>query len=604
MGLGDRRRALMHHTTSVVPTQAVTSRSKKRRSPIETPPYELDNLQFVLPPSVAAPHHLLIQGDEILSPDSDNDSAYDILTVSEDEIDALIKDCADAYDKERFDGLLKECKSKVIEGVVVPFGLGGVVARYDKDGGNVDTIHNVRDGVYATEKERLRYEARGEYDGGKYHSHSKYKEINEQAKSGPVKNGYGRGYVKGRQNLDHVVSAKENHDDHGRVLAEVDGPELANAETNLKFTSEHANKSKKDMTMDAYIAYRKKHKADIQKKIDALERKAKEVGLNDNQRKSLEGLKENRAKFENDGFDEKRAKAVDKKARSEIEKTLAKKYYGSMKFAKSVAVTGVSEGMKMGWQQALGFALTEFFVGIIDEARDAYKNGFNLEDSGFWESLKKRFMRIVKRVVARWRAAIDAFKQGFLSGFLSNLVTVLINCVVRTGKNVVRMIREGFYSLFRAIKILLTRPNGMTMREAAHEATKIIASGLVVVGGVALSEWLDKMIVLIPPLELMSDILVPVVSGVVTGITAALVVYAIDKMDLFDVNARKKHASIMARLADMIDGSLADGEAMLASMDNDIVQIDASVSASTRHAERAVKLTARILSLGEESVFL
>ena len=564
----------------------------------------MDNLQFVLPPPVAAPHHLLIRGDEILSPDSGNDSASNILAVSEDEITALIKDCADAYDRERFDDLLKECKNKVVEGVVVPFGLGGIVAHYDKEGGNVDTIHNVRDGVYATEEERLRYDARGEYDSGKYHSHSKYKEVNARAKSGPVKDAYAGGLVKGQQNLDHVVSAKENHNDPGRVLAEVDGPELANTESNLKFTSEHANKSKKDMTMDAYIAYRKKHMADIQKQIDALERKAKAGELNANQKKSLEGLKQNKAKFENDGFDEKRAKAVDKKARSEIDKTLAKKYYGSLKFAKSVAVTGVSEGMKMGWQQALGLALTEFFVGIIDEARDAYKNGFNLKDSGFWESLKKRFMRIVKRVVARWRAAIDAFKQGFLSGFLSNLVTVLINCVVRTGKNVVRMIREGFFSLFRAIKILLTRPNGMTMREAAHEATKIIASGLVVVGGVALSEWLDKVIVLCPPLELISDILVPIVSGVVTGIAAALVVYAIDKLDLFDVNARKKHASVMAKLADMIDSSLADGEAMLVSMDNDIVRIDASVAASALHAERATELAARIRSFGEGSVFL
>ena len=604
MGLGDRRRALMHHTTSVASVQAVSKQPAWTKPSDEVVSDELDNLQFALPPTVSTPHHLLIQGDEILPSAHENDSAACVLAVSEDEITALVKECADAYDRERFDDLLKECKSKVVEGVVVPFGLGGIVARYDKNGGNVDTIHNAREGVYATDEERLRYNARGEYDSGKYHSHSKYREVNARAKSGPVKDAYAGGYVKGQQNLDHVVAANEIHNDPGRVLAEVDGPDLANTETNLKFTSEHVNKSKKDRSMDAYIAERKKHMAGIQKQIDALERKAKEGGLSANQKKSLEALKQNKAKFENDGFDETRAKAVDKKARSEIEKTLAKKYYGSLKFAKSVAVTGVAEGMKMGWQQALGLAITEFFVGIIDEARDAYKNGFNLEDSGFWESLKKRFMRIVRRVVARWRVAIDAFKQGFLSGFLSNLVTVLINCVVRTGMNIVRVIREGFFSLFRAIKILLTRPNGMTMREAAHEATKIIASGIVVVGGVALSEWLDKMMVLCPPLELVSDILVPIVSGVVTGIAVALVVYAIDKMDLFDVNARKKHASIMARLADMIDGSLAKGEAMLAGMDSDIVNIDASVAASARHAAGAAALAAQIRGYGEGSVFL
>ena len=603
MGLGDRRRALMHRSAQVAPNRAVVKRAKKKAE-VPSDDEELDNLQFALPPALAAPHHLLIQNDEIHVEDVPARDPDEILSVSEAEIRALLKECVDAYDKERLDDLLKECKNKVVEGVVIPFGLGGVVAHYDKNGGNVNTVHNVREGVYATEDERRRYRKRGEYDGAAYHSHSKYKEVNARAKQGPVDDAYVGGKVRGIQNLDHVVAAKEVHDDPGRVLAGLNGADLANTESNLKFTNEHVNKSKKALSMDDYVAFRKNRVSQIQGQIDALEHKASAGKLNANQEKSLDELKRAKAKFENDGFDEKLAKSVDKKARAEMEKTIGKAYYGSAKFAKSVAATGAAEGLKMGWQQALGLALTEFFVGIIDEARDAYKNGFKIEDSGFWESLRKRFMRVVKRVVARWRAALDAFKQGVISGFLSNLVTVLINCVVRTGKNLVRMIREGFFSLVRAIKILLTRPNGMTMREAAHEATKIIASGLVVVGGIALAEWLDKMIALCPPLELVSDILVTIVSGVVTGIATALVVYAIDKLDLFDVNARKKHASIMSRLADMIDASLAEAESMLANMDNNLLTIDSSLAAATRHAASAAELNARIRDFGRGSVFL
>lgn len=605
MGLGDRRRALMHRATAVTPVQpAVTRPRGKAQVARSHEPEELDNLQFVLPPPIEMPYHRLIHEDEIRVQATEEESSDEVLSVSEEDVDALIKECADAYDRERFDDLLKECKLKVIEGVVIPFGLGGIVAHYDKDGGNVNTIHNVREGVYATEDERGKYETRGAYDGAVYHGHKKYREINARAKNGPVKDAYAGGMVKGQQNLDHVVSAKEIHNDPGRVLADLVGPDLANTETNLKFTNEHINKTKNYKSIENYIADRRERISGIQNQIDVLERKDRAGGLNENQRKSLEGLKKAKARYDSDGFDEKRARAVDKKARTEMERTINKVYYGSAKFAKSVATTGASEGLKMGWMQAFGLALTEFFVGIIDEARDAYKNGFKLEGDGFWQSLKKRFMRVVRRVVARWRDALDAFKKGFVSGFLSNLVTVLVNCFVRTGKNVVRMIREGFFSLFRAVKILFMRPHGMTMREAAHEATKIIASGLVVVGGVALAEWLDMVIKAAPWLEVISDILVAIVSGVATGIGAALAVYALDKLDIFDVNARKKHASIMARLADMIDGSLAEANAMLVTIDSGVREISESVESTAQHALRAAELANGIKRFGEGSVFL
>lgn len=600
MGLGDRRRGLMHRNMPAHP-DADCAKKRSRKIRFEPVREELDNLQFVLPPELIVPHRRLIHGDTISAAEN---APEKLPPVSEAEVDSLVQACAEAYDRERLDDLLKDCRSKVIEGIVIPFGLGGIVAHYDKDGGNVDTVHNVREGVYATEAERTRFAARGEYDSAEYHGHANYRRTNAQAKEGPVQDAYGRGTVKGQQNLDHVVSAKRTHDDPGRVLAELDGADLANAESNIKFTNEHVNKGKRDLSMDHYIANRKARISVIRDQISALEKKSRSEGLNPSQRQSLANLKKAEEKFKADGFDEKRAREADRKARAEMEKTIGRAYYGSGKFVKSLARTSATEGVKMGWQQAFGLALTEFFIGIIDEARDAYRNGFKLEDKGFWQSLKERFMRVVRRVVSRWRDALDAFKKGALSGFLSNLVTVLINCVVRTGRNVVRMIREGVFSLVRAVKVLCVRPNGMTLREAAHEAMKILASGLVVAGGVLLAEWLDKMIVLVPWLEVVSDILVAIVSGVVTGIASALVVYAIDQLDPFDVNARKKHASIMRKLADMVEGSLTNAEAMLAEMDEGLARIQASAVAAAKHAARAEVLADQIRSFGKDSVFL
>lgn len=593
MGIGSRRRCLLKKCDgSLAQDKLIDTRE------------ELDSLQFNPLSALLPSYSSQIHGDEIEScAIAKSEFNYDF-SVSESEVNALIEKCSATYDKTRLDDLLGECKTKVVEGIVVPFGLGGVLSHYDKEGGNVNTIHNVREGVYATEEEKNRYDNRGEYDSAAYHRHKKYREINRQAKEGDVLDAYTGETVKGKINLDHVVSAKTGHDDPGRVLAELSGSDLVNTESNLKFTNEHINKTKKDLSVKDYILYRQNKMANIQKQIDILENKAKAGSLSVNQKKSLDELKKAKERYQNDGFNENKAKEIDEKARSEINKKINLAYYCSTKFVGAVATTGAIEGLKMGWQQALGLALTEFFVGIIDEARDAFKNGFDIERSGFWKSLKRRFMRILKRVVARWRAALDAFKRGFLSGFLSNLVTVLINCLVRTGKNIVRMIREGIYSLVRAVNILMTRPNGMTLRESAHEATKIIASGLVVVGGIALAEWLDKMIVACPPLEVVSDVLVSIISGVVTGIASALIVYSIDKLDIFDVNARKKHDFIMKQLSDVIEFSLSDAEAVLMTITEDVAEIETSLKRINRCALDINRYNEQIKRIGDESVFL
>ena len=144
--------------------------------------------------------------------------------------------------------------------------------------------------------------------------------------------------------------------------------------------------------------------------------------------------------------------------------------------------------------------------------------------------------------------------------FLSNLVTVIINMFVKTGKNIVRMIREGFFSIVRAIKLMCCPPAGMSFKQAAHEASKIIASGIVIIGGVALEEYVDKMIKLVPLLEFISDILTSVVIGTVTAICTTLVVYMIDKIDFFGVNHDERHAFVMKQLEASMDASVRNAE--------------------------------------------
>lgn len=81
---------------------------------------------------------------------------------------------------EKFDWA-EELHQTMVKSLVASFGLDFLLLN-DRKGGDVDTIHNVRNGIYATEAERQRYEGRGDYDSHHYHSHENYIATNRKGK--------------------------------------------------------------------------------------------------------------------------------------------------------------------------------------------------------------------------------------------------------------------------------------------------------------------------------------------------------------------------------------------------------------------------------------
>ena len=145
-------------------------------------------------------------------------------------------------------------------------------------------------------------------------------------------------------------------------------------------------------------------------------------------------------------------------------------------------------------------------------------------------------------------------------------MTVIINIFTKTAKNVVRVIREGFFSILKALKTLCCPPKGLTLKQAAHEATKVIASGLVVVGCVFLEEYIDKMLAMVPILGFISGILSSIVIGTVTGLGITLTAYALDKIDLFGVVGDEKHEFVMKKLDEIMDDNIAESEKLVGSI--------------------------------------
>lgn len=468
------------------------------------------------------------------------------------EVDTILKEVTDAYNRGRLDATLEKCKSDVIQSIVGPFGLGKFVSAYDKRGGNVDTVHNVRNGVWATDAERERHESRGEYDSTPYHTHANYKAKNAETSEG-VKAGTATDALTGetlrhkQKQLDHVISAKETHDDAGITLAELNHTDMANRPDNLAPTHTSINTSKKDKSMSAYLAWLAERKESRDARIEVLAAKPE---LSDKERKELGKLTQQAS------VDEARARELDEKARKDRDGEVNRQYYTSGKFAFNVLGSGLVEGGKMGAQQMIGAAVAEFLVALVEELQDWYRNG--RKDFNFNE----RFGRVRDSVISKWRAFLSQGLQGALSGFISNLATVVINAFITTHKRVARMVREGVFSMFRAFKTIIVRPEGMTYQQAMHEASKLAFGGALVIGGVAIEEVLVRQLQAIG-LGLIADVAGAVIVGALVAIATLLCALMLDHLDLFGAEATTRDEHVGKMLKADTEASMAECERLL-----------------------------------------
>ena len=377
---------------------------------------------------------------------------------------------------------------------MAPFGLGHILAAYDREGGHVDTVHNVRQGIYATDRESQAYRNREDYDSTRVHSDRRYRQVNketsDQQKSvAGVEDGYTDRPLKRNsdKHLDHIKSAKETHDDPARVLAELDTKDLANIRENLTPTDGAINLSKSDKPMDKFIEDLPRKREANREKIKTLESKN---ALTPDESEKLRKLKKKQESL--DAFDADKARAADMLARSEQTRKINKEYYTSPKFAKRTLAAGAREGYRMGLQQAVGLVVIEFIAASFDETKRTIATV--RDGKRVIPAVTEALRRVRDRLLNKWKEVFSAFGSGFLSGFLSSLLTTLINAIKTTSARVVRLIREGVFSLVKALKVALFPEKGVSFAESFHAATKLLFSGGIVIGGIALEEVVQETI--------------------------------------------------------------------------------------------------------------
>ena len=376
-----------------------------------------------------------------------------------------------------FRSIWAEYERVILQSLVTSFGLDFLV--HDQHGGDVDTIHNVREigsdskMEYKNATNAATYDARGEYDTAAYHFDKRFKQIKHDARADFDANGtkIDDAYVPGntlipRNNktiprehqgqLDHVMSAHEIHDDRGRVLAGLDGIELANDPGNLRFTNADLNLNKSDMTVEEYIQWCENNPTKVNQGGAKGEPLTEEV--KDALRKEY-----NRAKKEYDA-------------------KLAQAYYTSPQFAKDTAAAAAKRGAEMGLRQALGFIFVEIWMCTKEELQSV-PAGSSLEDmlNAVGNGIKKG----LESAKSKYKEIIAKVGEGFTSGALASLTTTLCNIFFTTAKNLVRCIRQVYASVVQAGRVLLFNPQNQMLGDRIKTTTVILASGASVLAGTA-----------------------------------------------------------------------------------------------------------------------
>ncbi|MCM1330773.1 MAG: hypothetical protein NC253_15235 [Ruminococcus sp.] len=417
-----------------------------------------------------------------------------------------------------FDSIFREYEHVIFESIVTSFGLDFIVK--DRHGGDVDTIHNVRqigndpDMVYKNKENEKAYENRGEYSyfhkkkygngycknkEDDYHDRNaqysqKKSETRKNAENGVITDEYtGKNiaFAKAapenlKASLDHVIAANDIHEDRGRVLSELSGTDLANSPENLKFTNQSLNSSMQEKQIPEYI-------------------------------KNHPELPEETKKNMMDAYNT---------AKSAYENKLAKAYYTSPKFIKDSASAAGKLGVQMGLRQVLGFFFANVWCAIREEFEKAELEwGLNLDLGDFFTAISNGAKRGLEETMS-----VETFKKfidGGIAGILSSLTTTICNIFFTTAKNVVKIIRQSYASIVQAAKVLLINPDGYLFGDRMLAAAKIIAAGASIVVGSTVSIALEG--TALGQIPVIGDIVQTFLGSLVTGVMSCTLLLFLDR---------------------------------------------------------------------------
>lgn len=425
------------------------------------------------------------------------------------------------------DSLFHQYERVIVESLITSFGLDFLIK--DQHGGDVDTINNVRKMdsdsklTYKNKANEISYQNRGEYDKAKYHNSTQYNNIKAEnirkKEEGKLKDAYtGKAFSRNAEvDLDHVISAKEIHEDRGRCLAGIKGIDLANRPENLKPTDHSINRSMQEKSIEEFCQYLIETEPHRAAELTRLRNKS---DLTDDEQKLLHKYEQQAS------INQEQMKSYDTAARKSNNAVIAQTYYSSKAFRHDTLKAASTVGIQMGIRQAVGLIFTEVWFCVRDEF-DHVSTPIQMDK--FLTAIGNGIKQGFSNAKDKYGELLEKFKDGAVAGILSSLTTTLCNIFFTTAKNIVRLLRQSYASLVEASKILFLNPDNLLFGERMRAASKIIATGASVVLGTVVSDVIGKTgITTIPVLAN----IVPTFCGTfVTGILTCSLLHYLDRSE-------------------------------------------------------------------------
>lgn len=411
------------------------------------------------------------------------------------------------------DDLFREYQRVILRSIVTSFGLDLLI--HDQYGGDVDTVHNVRSiGIdpqmkYKNSQNATAYDNRGDYSHKdvegtgtnfqrtKHEARAKYM---EDPRNNTVQDAYEDkplgflGKSKGHPTeksaeLDHVISAKNIHDDRGRVLAGISTVDLADAEDNLRWTNEHLNKSMKADEIPDYIAKHPELPEDTKARM-------------------MDAYNQAKASYEN---------------------AIASSYYfdfsnpNCRQFYKDAALSAGKRGLEMGLRQALGFLFVELWFSVkdaISESDQTFDGVCKATADGLAAGLQK--------VTAEYKDIFAQFGEGLMSGILASITSTIINTFFTTSENAGRILRQAWASTVEATTILIFNNREQYLCDRMTSAAKVLATGASVIVGTLIQEEVSLKLKDVPIDTSLKNILSSFAGCLSTGFLSVSLLFYID----------------------------------------------------------------------------
>ncbi|ELY4720458.1 hypothetical protein SM075_000080 [Cronobacter sakazakii] len=309
---------------------------------------------------------------------------------------------------------------------------------------------------------------------------------------------------------DHVVPCAElcKNLKSNKALTVDDIKDIINIEENIVITSQVSNaggnKAKHDLTRDelqqqidqGYVLSKNK-----QNKI-VLTEKDKEVKANQIKR-----------------MDEAQI-ALDKKTNETV--------WGNVKSNREVQQRLAVDAGNAAGHQLLGEVILFAIKPLYYELNDCLRNGIEdgIAANSFKEALKERFGRMKMHIMEKAANLLKGGLLSFFKNFISMLLEGILNCFVGVFKKIARVVKEGVKILMQIAPIL--RDANKSPAQKGDAILKLIAGSVTMFAGIAIESWLSGMG--------MGEPLSIIAASFLSAVLTALTMYALDKMDLFNIN--------------------------------------------------------------------